>query len=1066
MNLPANKNIFITTLLLVIFNSLFAQSYYFRKYQVENGLSNNATICSLQDRKGFLWFGTKDGLNRFDGYTFKIFRSDPDDSTSIGNNFIHSLFEDNKGILWVGTENGLYKYDAPKECFNLIKSTDVGRIRDIKMDGEGNLWFILGFTLFKYKEQSNNLTLFATDLYFETTSICTSADGKLWASNSAGEICKYNASNNTFSRYTMFQHSKKPVSKWIEKIYCTSNNSILVGTSNQGAKLFDINTLTYDDILTYNKDRTEIFARNFAEISKSEYWIATETGIFIYNTNTRSEINLQKKTQDPYSISDNAVYSISKDKEGGIWVSTYFGGINYYPKQHTPFKKYFPRTEENSISGNVVREIHQDNDGNLWIGTEDAGLNKLNTSTGIFTHYLPGNKNGISYTNIHGLLVDGNQLWIGTFEHGLDVMNIKTGRVIKHFGLDPGENALKSNFIYCISKLPAGDIILGTTRGAYSFNKKNSNFSLLPGMPLNIWYTCLKMDSDSILWAGSYGTGITFFNTKTRKGGNFRYEANNKNSVSSDRVNAIFEDSDKNLWFATEGGLCRFNRTSNDFKRYTTKNGFSNNFILSMLEDDNKNLWLSTSKGLICFNIKTEKTTVYTARNGILNDQFNFNSAYKDKNGIMYFGSVKGMISFNPREFIKNTFIPPVYITSFQLFNKDLAIAQNGSPLQKSISYTNKITLQHDQSTINIGFAALGYTAPEMSEYAYKMEGLDKGWTYLKRNRNAYFTNLAPGTYTFKVKASNSSGVWNDNATKLTVEILPPWWQSNWAYFIYILLAGFILYSGFRYYHNRIEEKNRRKFEFIERAKEKEIFKAKLDFFTNVAHEIRTPLTLIKGPLEKVIKKADGLPEIKNHLAIMERNTNRLVDLTNQLLDFRQTEIEEFRLSFVKANISELLEETFESFKVLADQKNLFFTLTLPLHKVLAAVDLDAFNKILSNLLSNAIKYANSKVGVSLLAADDEDIFFTIEIENDGFLIPYEMKAKIFEPFFRLKETEKQKGTGIGLSLSRSLVQLHKGSLYLKETDKSLNIFCLQLPVHQENEFDLRKILITGQNND
>ena len=335
-------------------------------------------------------------------------------------------------------------------------------------------------------------------------------------------------------------------------------------------------------------------------------------------------------------------------------------------------------------------------------------------------------------------------------------------------------------------------------------------------------------------------------------------------------------------------------------------------------------------KDLFVLIRKVTEQNIYTKVNGLLNDQFNFSSAYKDERGRMYFGSVKGLISFNLHEFSKNSFIPPVYITGFQVFNKELIIGKKGSPLKKSITHTDKIELDYNQSTFSIDFASLSYTAPEMSEYAYIMEGLDKDWTYLKQTVKHILQNSLPATYIFKVKASNSSGVWNEQETTLTIEILPPWWASIWAYLLYSLIGIAIIYLGVNNYHKRIEEKNRRKIEQLEIAKEKEIFQAKIDFFTNVAHEIRTPLTLIKGPLEKVIRKSGSLPEIKDSLKIMERNTNRLIDLSNQLLDFRQTEIKGFSLNFVKANISELLEDTYLNFKPLAEQKNLVFTTSLP----------------------------------------------------------------------------------------------------------------------------------------
>ena len=1053
--LPIRKHTILVILICLLASFSFAQPYYFRHYQVENGLSNNAVICSLQDKKGFLWFGTKDGLNRFDGYSFKVFRSNPDHYGSIGGNFIHSLYEDRNGVLWIGTEKGLYSYDATTESFSLLKTNSQTQVTDIRMDGTGNLWFISEFTLVKYNPASRKLRYYPIGENFEATSLCVSADGSLWASTSSGLLVKYVVATDGFTKFNMFEHSPKPVSKWIERVYSASDDVLLIGTSNQGAKSFDIKTCIYKDFLTYNPDKTEIFVRNFVQTGKDECWIATESGIFIYNLKTGKCSNLQKKYNDSYSLSDNAVYTFCKDVEGGIWAGTYFGGVNYYPRPYTFFKKYFPKIGENSISGNVVREIRQDNDGNFWIGTEDAGLNKLDAITGKFTHFQPtGNKGSISYSNIHGLLVNGDELWIGTFEHGLDIMNIKTGKVIRHY-VSSDKNVLISNFIYCIYRTIDGNIMLGTTRGIYVYNKERDEFKPLPLIPLYNWYTTILKDRTGIIWAGTFGNGVNFLDTKTQKTGNLRFDAANKNSLSSDRVNCIFEGSDGQLWIATEGGLCKYNREKNNFKRYTTASGLPSNFTISILEDGKKKLWISTTKGLVRMDPQTEELQVYTKANGLLTDQFNFSSGFKDAQGKMYFGSAKGLISFDPSEFQKNEFTPRVYITGFQVNNKDLAIAESGSPLSKSISYTDKIVLKNNQSTFSIDFAALTYTAPEMSQYAYKMEGLDKDWVYMEANRKTYFTGLPAGNYTFKVKAANSRGAWSQQETQLIIQILPPWWASVWAYVAYSLFAALIFFYAIRNYHQRVEEKNRRKIELLETAKEKEIFQAKIEFFTNVAHEIRTPLTLIKGPLEKVIRKAKDIPDLNNSLNIMEKNTNRLIHLTNQLLDFRQTEIKGFSLNFVKANISELLEETYLSFKPLAEQKNILFTLKQPGNAVNAFVDIEALNKILTNLFSNAIKYAEKKVEVCLMPVEKEAKTFAIEMKNDGFIIPLDMKEKIFEPFFRLKETEKQKGTGIGLALSRSLAELHKGVLDLHDPENRMNVFILRLPIHQENEFNL-----------
>lgn len=1030
-------------------SSLFGQGYYFRHYQVEHGLSNNTVFCSVQDRKGFLWFGTKDGLNRFDGISFKVFRPDPSDSHSLGNNFVYTLHEDQRGILWAGTREGLYRYNAATENFRFIKNTGWSDVRDLASDKQGNLWFVVGLKLYRYNELQDSLPVLINNDSNLITSISITADGQLWAATAEGYLQRYDARTNRFSGYDVFGQSAPTASRWIDDIYDTGKGSILIGTSNQGIKRFDIARHTYKDILTYNADHTEVYGRDFIHYGGDEYWIATESGIYIYNLKSDSFINLRKKYNDPYSISDNAVYSLCKDREGGMWAGTYFGGVNYYPHQYTSFQKYFPDNTPNSLSGNAVREVCEDQYGNLWIGTEDGGLNKLEQATGKISHYLPGGtRSSISYYNIHGILAIGNELWIGTFEHGLDVMDIPSGKVIRHYAGGGGTTSFRGNFILTLYQTRAGEILAGTPLGLFRYNKKGDHFTPVKEAPGSLFIYSILEDHNGTIWLGTIGSGVVYYNTATGEQGQLQYDPQNRNSISSNIVNNVFEDSRHNLWFATEGGgLCLYDHSQKAIRRYTTQNGLPSDFVFKVLEDSHHHLWISTSRGLTCFNPVTADIKVYTKANGLLSDQFNYNSGYKDSKGRMYFGCVKGLISFNPDEFTQSSFIPPVYITGFQVNNKELTIGSRDAALAQSIIQTRRITLPPSASTFSIDFAALSYTAPEMNEYAYKMEGLDKDWTYLKANRKVYFTGLAPGTYHFMVKAANSSGLWNSQVLQLQIRILPPFWASSWAYGLYALLLVMIILYSIRSYHRRTEEKNRRKMELLEHEKEKELYQAKIEFFTNVAHEIKTPLTLIKGPLEKVIKKSDDIPELHNSLRIMERNTNRLIDLTNQLLDFRQTETKGFSLSFTPVNITELLEETYANFKPLAEQRSLSFTMDLPAQPLWTMADLEALNKIFSNVFSNAIKYAGSNVQVQLLPFNQEDNLFTIEVTNDGYLIPYDMKEKIFEPFFRLRRTEKQKGTGIGLALARSLAQLHKGNLYLKETNHALNTFVISLPI-------------------
>ena len=778
--------------------------------------------------------------------------------------------------------------------------------------------------------------------------------------------------------------------------------------------------------------------------------------MFIYDVQKGTFINLKKHFNDPYSISDNAVYTLYKDAEGGVWAGTYFGGVNYYPKQYSTFNKCYPGSDKTGLQGNVVREICKDIYGNLWMGTEDNGLNKLSPDKRTWTHYYPGVKNGISNTNIHGLLANGNELFIGTFERGLDMLDIPSGKVVRYYLAGKAKNMLKSNFIITFCKTRSGIILVGTTRGLYRYNTTTQDFTPINGIPFYDFIYCITEDHNGKVWVGTVHDGIYFYDPDNNSGHKLNDTHSITNILNNSTVNGIFEDSDHQLWFATEGlGLWNYDPEKKSYKFYDLNGGFPSNYVFRILEDDHKNIWVSTTRGLVCLNIPSRNIKIYTRASGLLSDQFNYNSAFKDTDGTMYFGCVKGMVSFNPSQFKKNDFIAPVYITGFQVHNQEISVNGSDSLLHRSIICTKQINLGHNQSSFSIDFAALSYPSPEMTQYKYMMKGLDQGLDIVKNKpQGLLYASLLPGHYTFIVKAANYNGIWPPQETRLDIMITPPFWESIWAYITYMLLILLSVYYLLRQYHDKTRDKNKRLIELLENDKEKQIYNAKIEFFTNIAHEIRTPLTLIKGPMEKVIKKAGSVPEIQNNLQIMEKNTNRLLDLTNQLLDFRKTETNNFSLSFVKTDITELLADTFLRFKPLAEQKNMRYEFIH--HKTLYAyVDIEAFTKIISNLINNAIKYGKSVVEVELLDTPETESTFSIEVRNNGYIVPFDMREKIFEPFFRLKESEKQIGTGIGLSLSRSLAELHQGVLVLNKPVNDLNTFMLTLPVHQEKEFDL-----------
>lgn len=509
----------------------------------------------------------------------------------------------------------------------------------------------------------------------------------MWFSTRDGYLQRFDAATQTFRGYDVFEHSPPAESKVIQKIVFDKKGSILIGTSTQGIKEFELAKLDYKDVLTYNPDKTTIFVHDILQVNNQETWFATESGIFIWNNTSGKFINLKKRYLDPYSLSDNAIYTLYKDTEGGIWAGTFFGGLNYFPHGYATFQKYFPDYSRNSINGNAVREICEDKSGNIWIGTEDAGLNKLNAKTGLVTHFKPtGSRESISYYNIHGLLAAKDELWIGTHHHGLDIMDINTGKVKKHY--KAGSNNLNHNFIVSLLQTRNGEIYLGTGNGICQFNRKNDYFLYPKGVAEGNSVSCLFEDYVGIIWVATQNRGLFYFSPLTGAKGHFQNEPGNENSLTTNSINSIYEDSNRNLWLATEGGgLCRLDAARKQFTRYTTKNGLPSNFIFKVLEDNKKTLWITTSKGLVNFDLAHGTTTVYTKANGLLNDQFNYNSGYKDKQGNLYFGSVQGMIKFNPDEFHRNKFIPPVYITGLQVQNKEIKVAKN-SGISKNPSFS------------------------------------------------------------------------------------------------------------------------------------------------------------------------------------------------------------------------------------------------------------------------------------------------------------------------------------------------------------------------------------------
>lgn len=966
------------------------------------------------------------------------------DSLSVGSSSILSLLTDQKGNLWVGTTRGVYVYNPIMENFNLIKQIPLGEVRAIKAYA-GFLWILVNGKLYQYNTTNHNVLAFDTDK--NITAINGTPKSGLWMVSNKKTLKKYNQKLNRFIEIDLSK-LKNVLSGGMRTIYGLNDSTLLVGT-NRTAYRLTLPSGKLEDLFIKEQLKAPIQINSITQYSETSFWFGTETGIYTYDLQTRNSQHIEKDDRNPFSISDNVVYDFYKDKEGNIWMGTFFGGLSQYSSHFDNFKKYSAGFGNPSLSGNIVHEIHKDKYNTLWVGTEDNGLNNINLQSGKTTHFLADGKPGsITYNNIHGLASVDEELWVGTTTNGLDVLDIKTGKLKRHYA-EVADGAVGSKFVVCLYKTKNNTLYIGTDNGLFTYDKTENKFKLVPLKPA--WIQGIYEDADGILWINTYGSGVFMYNPIKQTTGHLYADTN---KLINNYVNGLFEDSKNNIWLCTEAGVTRYRRDG-QFKNYRNIHALSSNQTFKALEDDKHTIWISTSNGLVKLNDKEDQAVLYTAKDGLPTDQFNYNSAYKDHDGTLYFGTLKGMISFNPSKSFKNNYIPPLLISDLQINNMGVLVGKD-SPLKQSISLTKELRLSYDKANLSFTIASLSFVSPESNVYSYMMEGYDKEWTTIKGNEKIYYNKLPPGSYTFKFIGTNNNNIWNKEERQLRIIVSPPWWQSRLAYGLYALILTAIIGLILRYYFLWIKANHIRKMELFEHKKEQEIYNLKLEFFTNLAHEIRTPLALIKMPLEKIIRTEKKLnQDTLKDLALIERSTSRLIRLTNQLLDFRKAESNAMNLIFTKTDINALLSEIFNDLLYLAQDKALNYELSLPRISLTAYVDEEACRKILTNLIHNAIKYAEREVNVKLLPFNSDDIMFNIEFRNDGEIIPMDKKEKIFEPFYRLNESGEDTGTGIGLPLSRSLIELHQGTITLMQTDEKRNLFLLSCPILQDQSLDI-----------
>lgn len=1045
-------------LLLVFIAPLYSNSskYYFSKIGIDEGLSHSNVKSICQDSMGFMWFGTRNKLNRYDGVSMKVFDV-VDEQQSMTNNNIGALLEDSERKLWVGTDKGIFIFDPLFERFRFfdLKTKEgvqiTNWVADIKMDAHGNIWIVIpGQGLFLYTKTERSLKYFAIGSYQEPNQgnpqcMYIGANGSVWIGTNGGGVYLYNSDNQVFNNYMGDADVRNTLRG--QNIYTISEfgDELVIGIHE--GKLLKLHKRK--NILTefISEEVNYKIIRCIVTIG-DQIWIGTQYGLFIVDEKNNSTAHITESLVNPYSISNNVIEKIYQDKEGGIWIGTNSGGLSYLPNQGLFFEKYIPTLEKGSLSCKQVSLLAEDSSKKIWVGTDDGGVNIFDPETGKFT-LLPGdgNINRLS-KRVLSILLQPDKAWIGYFKNGIDIITLTESRKTHYSGRDLKLNEASANAL-CEDR--HGNIWLGNGWGVYLCDDKSMNFRHVEEFGSLYVFDILE-DSKGNIWVASMGSGVAKYDPVTSEMKWYGNDMNEPKSISSNSVSSISETSDGTVWFSTDrGGISRYNKDSDDFTSYSIKQGLPDDVAYKIVEDENKNLWFGTNRGLVRFNPVTESIRVFTRHDGLLSNQFAYKSGLVTKSGKLYFGNNEGMIAFEPSQFIPNKYNPPIYITGIKINNRSLEIGKKDSPLEKSIVFTDMICLNHDQSNISIDFATLSFTAPQSNMYAYKMEGIDSEWNYTNNEHSISYSKLPPGDYLFRVKGSNNDGLWNEKGQSLIIQILPPWWRSSVATYTYFFLFLTSLFLFLFWNDQRLKRKHLGQQKLFEAEKEKELYDSKIEFFSNVAHEIKTPLTLINGPLESLNEMQIENLEIKKNIDIIEENTNQLILLINQLLDFRKIDNNSFVIHLQLLNINHLLGEVFSKFKLIAFRKNKRMELQLPEKEFEIPVDRDGVVRILNNLFLNAVKYSDSDILVTLTEINSDKI--AIHVSNDGQAIPMDKKEKIFEIFYRLDSANSSSsGSGIGLALSRAIARLHKGDLYLDSNVTDANCFILELPKAQEKQ--------------
>lgn len=1015
-----------------------AVNYSFNHIGTNEGLSSSYIKAITQDINGFMWFGTKNGLNRYDGKSVKTF--DCYDYVNVrGNNNISSLYAANDGRLWVGTDRGIYIYDPATEKFTALTAKSADGIsaddwvQDIIPDSRGNVWALVpNQGVFRYYD--NNKVEFypvitdkAGDKDYLPVSLFVDKDDIVYSGTTRNGLYSYDRTSNKFRKMPGFD---SPNNETILLIRQTFDGNLAIATPT--GRVYHYQVTNGDMTPIHVSDEDDIYARAMACID-NEIWLGTQNGIYIVNMINGNITLLQESNDGRSNLSNSTIYTIFADRDGNVWVGTMYGGVNFFQRNGFRFDRYSSGQGEKSLVSKRIRGIAEDNSGTIYIGSEDAGLSTFNPRTGDFNII---NRKDISLV----IKSYGDTIYLGKTRDGMDIMvdGKVTDNRFRHL-----HGTGEQNSVYSFLIDNRGQKWVGSDWGVFRSMPGDNELTLVPELD-QTWVFDIMQDSKGIIWFASIGGGIWKYNPSTDKYTHYPFDEKASNGLHTNSVSAIKEDSKGNIWFSTDrGGLVKYNPDQDNFTTISIAQGLPDNVVYDILEDSKGFLWFGTNRGLVKYQPETGKVKVFTTADGLLSNQFNYHSALASKDGWFYFGTMEGLIAFNPEVDTYNDSVPEVFFTSLRTGNGEIKPGTPGSPLIKSIFYTDEITLPHDFAPLIFEVSAPSYMPQGNMDYSYRLLPSDTAWVPIPE-RMINISNLSPGHYTLEVKVDNGSGF---SVKAIDIIVKTPWYSTWWAITLYTILSiGLILFLLW-YYRRQQNRKLAAKEKLFSVNKEKELYESKVQFFTEIAHEIRTPLALIDAPLEAMESLDIDDKRVDRYVKVMRKNTSRLLNLTGQLLDFQKIGANQFDFKFERIDVTQLVNETVDRFEPAMQVKGRELTTSIPQKEIYAVTDPEALTKMISNLLNNALKYGKSKVNVELTSNDET---FTITVTSDGDKITGENTVRIFEPFFQVDTQQDNNGVGIGLPLCRTLAHLLNGSIDLVKDNNPENTFILTLPLKQE----------------